>query len=59
LKPRIDICYAGNDFSKVSWGILAESDFKELRNEQKLLMAEEFEQKRKVMAERAKARDTW
>lgn len=59
LKPRIDVCYAGDDFTKVSWGILAEKEFEELRNEQKMIMAEEFEQKRNVMAKRAKARNAW
>ena len=58
-KPLIDTCFAGNDFSDASWDVLYDVDGKEVLDEVKKKVMDEHEQKRRLMAERAKAREKW
>lgn len=58
-KPLVDTCFSGNDFSDVSWKILYDVDGKDIYEEIKKKTSDEHEQKRKLMAERAKARYNW
>ena len=58
-KPLIDTCFAGNDFSDVSWEILYDVDGKDVYDEIKNKVKDEHEQKRRLMVERAKARENW
>ena len=58
-KPLIDTCFSGNDFGDVSWEILYDVDGKDVYDEIRKKTEYEHEQKRKLMAERAKARYKW
>ena len=58
-KPLIDTCFAGNDFSDVSWDILYDVDGKEVCDEIKNKVKDEHNQKRMLMAKRARARKNW
>jgi ADP-ribosylglycohydrolase len=59
FQPLIDTCFAGDDFSDVSWGMLYDIDGKEVYDEIKNQVKNDHEQMRKLMAERAKARENW
>ena len=59
FKTLIDTCFAGNDFSDVSWDMLYDMDGKEVYDEIKNKVKDENEQKRMLMAERGKARNNW
>ena len=59
FKPLIDTCFSGDDFSDVSWDILYDIDGKEVYDEAMRTTMSEHERKRKLMAERAKARKEW
>ena len=54
-----DTCYAGDDFSDVSWDMLYDMDGKEVYDETMLKTIADHENKRKLMAERGKARENW
>lgn len=58
-KPLIDTCFSGNDFGDVSWEILYDVDGKDVYDEIRKKTENEHEQKRMLMAERAKAREIW
>ena len=59
FKPLIDTCFSGNDFGDISWEILYDVDGKDVYDEIRKKTEDEHEQKRKLMAERAKARYNW
>ena len=59
FQPLFDTCFAGDDFSDVSWDMLYDTDGKEVYDEIMNKTKDEHEQKRKLMAERAKARKKW
>ena len=59
FKPLIDTCFSGDDFSDISWEILFDLDGKEGHDKIKSRTMSEHEQKRMLMAERAKAREVW
>ena len=59
LKSLVDTCFAGNDFSDVSWDMLYDLDGKDAYDEIKNKTMDENEQKRRLMLERAKARENW
>jgi hypothetical protein len=59
FQPLIDTCFAGDDFSDVSWGMLYDIDGKEVYDEIKNQVKNDHEQMRKMMAERTKARENW
>ena len=58
FQPLIDTCFAGDDFNDVSWDMLYDTDGKEVYDVKKKV-TDEHEQKRRMMAERAKARENW
>ena len=57
--PLIDTCFAGDVFSDASWDMLYESDGKEVHDEIMREVKMDHERKRKLMAERGKARENW
>ena len=57
--PLTDTCFAGDDFSDVSWDMLYDLDGKDAYDEIMSKTKSEHEQKRQLMAERAKARENW
>ena len=59
FKPLIDTCFSGNVFNDVSWEMLYDLDGKEVYDELKNKAINENDQKRKLMSERAKARENW
>ena len=58
-KPLIDTCFSGDDFSDVSWDMLYDLDGKEAAEKTIQETKDKHEQKRQLMAERAKARENW
>lgn len=59
FKPLIDTCFAGDNFNDVSWDMLYDLEGKETYKEFMNITKDEHEQKRRLMAERAKAREEW
>ena len=57
--PLTDTCFAGDDFSDVSWDMLYDLDGKDAYDEIMSKTKSEHEQKRQLMTERAKARENW
>ena len=58
-KPLIDTCFAGDDLTEAGWSIIYDLDGKEVYDEILKKTKSEHEQKRQLMAERARARENW
>lgn len=58
-KPLIDTCFSGKDFNDISWDMLYDVDGKDVCNRIKKNTEDENKQKRRLMVERAKARENW
>lgn len=58
FKPLVDTCYARNDFINVCWNVYYDID-EDAYDEEVKKVLDRNEQRRKLMQERAKARENW